>query len=95
MITAPWGSRTSLRVRRIERSSSPADLIDSCTPVATSSWALRNSGIARLPNASLAAFHNSGPGSLTRLRLTRSTRRYSSSIPTVNAGREMRCIFLV
>ena len=57
-------------------------------PVATSIWERRNSGPTELPRAEWHSSIISGRGSMTRSRVVRSIRRYSSSMPNVKLGSE-------
>src|SRR5690606_33027782 len=60
--------------------------IESHTPVPTSIWQRRNSELTWPAIALSQSASSRDGGSLTRSRVSRSTRRYSSSMPTVKAG---------
>src|SRR4051812_18136422 len=62
------------------------------TDVLTSSCERRNSGLTRPSVSAMQRCSSSAGGSATRSRVAWSTRRYSSSIPSVNAGSSVPCV---
>src|SRR6185437_8566827 len=61
------------------------------TRVLTSSWDRRNSGLIWLPPRSVHSRNKAAGGFSFTSRVSRFTRRYSSSTPTVNGGSELKC----
>src|SRR3546814_17299007 len=73
-------------VRRNSASSAPAWATVSHLEVPTSICDCRNSGATRSPSSCSQRVIRLSGGSTTRSRVSQSTRRYSSSMPTVKLG---------
>ena len=82
----PWLAATSMIIRRRRRSSTSASLMFLQTLVPISIWERSSSDVTCAPQRSSHSAMRLSGGSTTRLRVSLSTSKYSSSMPIVNGG---------